>query len=432
MDEFSLEKIAQKIHFGKTKNYFEEVLSSYHNKNYRSAVVMLWSVVVCDLVYKLQNLIDLYSDASAKLILDEVTSIQEADPKSSGWEVKLLDETFNKTNLLNSIEYEDLRYLQKQRHLSAHPVLNHRRELFTPKKETVRSLLRNALEGLLIKPPFYAQSILNELLEDISENTDALNTREKLKRYIESRYLSRMNSEVECLIYRSLWKFVFKLNNPECELNRKVNYWSLEIIGKRIKTKLISIIENEKDYYSNISSNGLSLEYLTIYLGRNPDIYNILSEDAKLKIQHCIENTNAGKIAGWYIKNNLEEYYNELRNRIREEVSLDIDIFMWNYIFEISDTTEWQDKCCYLISDYYIRSINYDQADIRFIQALKSRLHLFNIELFKYLLLKINNNNQTYHRSAAKEDHLLIKEKILLIDDSFDLSEYQYFKNSIE
>jgi hypothetical protein len=59
MSEFSLESFAEKIHYGKTKDYFQEVLSSYQNRNYRSAVVMLWSVAVCDIVYKLQKLVDL-------------------------------------------------------------------------------------------------------------------------------------------------------------------------------------------------------------------------------------------------------------------------------------------------------------------------------------------------------------------------------------
>ena len=85
MDEFALEKLSDRIHYGKTKDYFKEVLSSYHNGNHRSAVVMLWSVAVCDLVYKLQSLIDLYDDASAKLILAEMSKIQQKDQKSAAW-----------------------------------------------------------------------------------------------------------------------------------------------------------------------------------------------------------------------------------------------------------------------------------------------------------------------------------------------------------
>ena len=139
MQEFSLERISEQIHYGKTKAYFQEVLSSYNNGNYRSSVVMLWSVAICDIVYKLQSLIDLYDDSAAKEILREVTAIQNEDYKSSAWEIKLLDDVHEKTFLLDSSEYENLRYLQKQRHLSAHPVLNSERELHSPNKETVRS-----------------------------------------------------------------------------------------------------------------------------------------------------------------------------------------------------------------------------------------------------------------------------------------------------
>ena len=89
MSEFSLENLSERIHYGKTKSYFQEVLSSYHNSNYRSAVVMLWSVAIDDIVYKLQNLVDLYEDAVAKSILDELTVLQSSDPRSASWEVKL-------------------------------------------------------------------------------------------------------------------------------------------------------------------------------------------------------------------------------------------------------------------------------------------------------------------------------------------------------
>jgi Cft2 family RNA processing exonuclease len=102
MSEFSLESIAEKIHNGKTKKYFQEVLSSYHNGNYRSAVVMLWSVAICDIVYKLQYLVDLYGDKTAKSILDELETLQERGPESGTWEGKLVKDTFEKTKLLDS------------------------------------------------------------------------------------------------------------------------------------------------------------------------------------------------------------------------------------------------------------------------------------------------------------------------------------------
>jgi len=316
MPEYSLDKITERIHYGKTKAYFNEVLSSYHNGNYRSAVVMLWSVAVCDIVYKLQSLIDLYDDPSAKSILSEVAAIQEADPKSASWELTLIDKVHANTYLLDTAQYENLRYLQKQRHLSAHPVLNLERELHTPSKETVRALLRNTLEDLLAKPPLYTQKIMKELLADIAEASPALNTRSKTKKYVESKYLSRTTPEVELNIFRSLWKLVFKLNNDACSKNRPINLHTLELLAERNKLLIPDAINGDKDYFSNIASNGVPLAFLIYFLAMNRDWYDLLNEDAKLKISHSIETDLVGKVMGWFIKDSLDAHADDTTKNI--------------------------------------------------------------------------------------------------------------------
>ncbi len=53
LDEYSIEQRAMQIFDARTKEYFSEVLSCYAAGNYRSSVVMLWSVAVCDLLFKL-------------------------------------------------------------------------------------------------------------------------------------------------------------------------------------------------------------------------------------------------------------------------------------------------------------------------------------------------------------------------------------------
>ncbi len=432
MNEFSLEKIVKNIHFGKTKEYFKEVLSSYHNCNYRSSVVMLWSVAVCDIVFKLQYLVDLYNDAPSKEILNELTSLQTSDPKSSAWELKLIDDVYEKTNLIHSSEYENLRYLQKQRHLSAHPVLNQNRELHTPNKETVRSLLRNTLEGILVKPPFYTQKILNELLEDVSENMAALNTQKKVKQYVESRYLNRLTPEVELQIYRSLWKLVFILDNEDCNKNRKINLQVLEVIGKRKIGRLHKLISEEKDYYSNIAAKGDPVSYLVYYLSQNDGLYELLTEDAKLKIQHCIESDEVGKTLGWFIKENLEDHYNDVLEWIEGDDHPNFLEGQWEALLKINDSDEWQEKFCKLVGSYYSCSYNYNQADERFKNAIELYLHLFNIEAIRFTLLKIEENNQTYHRGGAIIDHLRIKERILDLEKSFSFEDYPHFARNVK
>lgn len=421
MKEFSLERISEQIHYGKTKDYFQEVLSSYNNGNYRSSVVMLWSVAICDIVYKLQNLIDLYDDAAAKEILRVVTTIQNEDYKSSAWEIKLLDEVHDKTYLLDSSEYEDLRYLQKQRHLSAHPVLNSERELHSPNKETVRSLLRNTLEGLLIKPPFYTQRIMKELLEDLAESADVLNDEKKVKKYIESRYLSRTTPSVEINIFRSLWKLVFKLDNEECEKNRRINSHALEVLSSRNIALIPNEVQGDNDYYSNIASTGMPLSYLVFYLSNNHQIYRLLSDDARLKIDHCINTDDVGKTLGWFVKADLSAHGNDVEEWIKGEEHPTFTTSQFDALLEISDTEEWQKKFCRIVTAYYSVSYSFDQADTRFQVAIPKYIGLFDRDSLIHLAEKIEDNGQCYARGRAREDYGVVKGRIdELFDDDFD------------
>ncbi|EIK68057.1 hypothetical protein PseBG33_1698 [Pseudomonas synxantha BG33R] len=431
MDEFSLEKMSDSIHYGKTKEYFREVLSSYHNGNYRSAVVMLWSVAICDIVYKLQNLIDLYDDASAKAILEEVSKIQDTDQKSSAWELKLIDEVNDKTNLLDSSEYENLRYLQKQRHLSAHPVLNRERELHSPNHETVRALIRNTLTDVLTKPPFYTQHILQELLDDISESREILNSRSKVKKYVVNRYFDRTTKPVELNIFRSLWKIVFRLENEQCENNRLINHHVLEVLAERNKASLIATIQGDVDFFSNLASAGNPLQYFIFFLSDNPELFPLLSDAARLKIEHYIENDPIGKTTGWFVKENIFKHGDDLK----EWIAKDKPIFtshQFDYILNLSDSEEWQEKFCVIASTYYGVSTSYDQADSRFQVAIPQYIKLFNENSIKYLAEQIENNPQCHDRGRARHDYTIIKARIdELYGDTFDYTNYYWFSRKL-
>lgn len=433
MQEFSLEKISEDIHYGKSKSYFKEVLSSYHNENYRSAVVMLWSVAVCDVVFKLQSLIDLYGDKSAKEVLDEVTRMQEADPKSSKWEVKLIEDTHNKTNLLDTAEFANLQYLQIQRHLSAHPVLNKDRELHSPKKETVRSLMRNTLEELLIKPPFYSQHILKELLADLAESSEILNSRKKTKKYVESRYFQRTTPNVELNLFRSIWKFVFRLDNPDCNKNRTLNLYVLEILASRNKSLLHKELQGDPDYYSNIAPTGFPLAYLVHFLSNYSELYLLFNDDARLKITHCIENDAIGKIMGWFIKADLEEHAKDIEDWIQSEPSLSFSLDKFEALLKISDSEEWQNRFCKIVSSYYGKSDSYNTADSRFQESIPNFIKLFERDSLIDLAQKIENNSQCHYRNGARHDYICIKEQIDdKFGDDFKYDKYEWFSKKLD
>ena len=432
MLEFSLENLSEKIHSGKTKDYFQEVLSSYHNGNYRSAVVMLWSVAVCDIVYKLQYLVDLYEDSGAQSILDGITTSQEDNPKSPSWEFELIQHTHEHTKLLDHSEYANLVYLQQQRHLSAHPILDSDRQLHTPNKETVRALIRNTLEDLLIKPPFYTKKIIDELLKDIAETAPALKTTQKVKKYLESRYLSKLKPEVELSIYRSLWKLVFKLEDEDCTKNRVINLRTLEVIGNRKPESILNQIKGEKDYYSNVSSSPLPLDALVIYLSQNHKIYDLLNEDAKLKIQHNVKTTNTSKISGWFVKNNLEKHYQDILSLIENDINFNFTEEQLFFLLKIPDTAEWQHLFCRILSSYYCASRSFDEANNRFQEAISPYLKFFDKEAIVFLIEQIDKKDQVYGRRKAREEHKEIKKKLFqLHGQEFDLNPYPNFKKNV-
>lgn len=432
MNSFSLDEIAKDIHFSKTRTYFREVLSSYQNENYRSAVVMLWSVAVCDMVYKLESLIEIYNDKTAQHILSQMSSLQEKNPTSSDWEIKLLDDVFKTTQLLESPEYENLRTLQKQRHLSAHPILNKNRELHSPNKDTARALLRNTLEGLLIKPPFYTNKILEDLLKDLAESAQALNTKAKVRQYIESRYLRRLKPQAEIQIFRSFWKLAFKLDDENCKKFRKLNLNVLECISARHITSLAAIIRDDHDYYGNISSGEMPLTYITYYFANHRSLHDSMPQEAKLKIAHHAQTNDYGKVLGWFIKDNLQTHYDDLLQWISGESYLNIDDELWPILESFEDSQEWHSRCCHLMGAYYAASRSFNTADTRFQSAIQPHIEKFDLESLKFTLEKIEKNSQTYGRGRSESDHTQFVNRISRLDKSFDYSDYPHFQRLVE
>lgn len=227
MDEYSIETRSKHIFDKKTKEYFAEVVSSYQQGNYRSATVMLWSVAVCDLWYKLNHMEDMYGDTIAIGILKEVKKIQNKNKKSSEWEFELVKQISEKTYLLETSDECHLTHLQQQRHLAAHPILSKNAELHRPNRETVRALIRNTLDGILTKPPIYTIKVFDEFVTDLESSSAILLTDDKLSAYLVSKYLrrpdsrleSRPDSRLEKSLIRSLWKIVFRVENTKCDRN---------------------------------------------------------------------------------------------------------------------------------------------------------------------------------------------------------------------
>ncbi|HAZ7573744.1 TPA: hypothetical protein J8J82_002093, partial [Legionella pneumophila] len=229
----NMEDLVEQIYDKRSKEYFLESYSSYQNSFYRSAIVTLWNLVICDVFFKLEKLHDTYDDSVAGEILDKFIKLMKQN-NPTNWELNLLEEISSRIHLIDSIELEKFKHLQKLRHLSAHPIIEKdniiETKLFTPTMYETRAMLENVLNGLLIKPPLFTKKIFDYLTKDLSENSKHLIDDRQLIQYVESKYFKKMNSEVSFGIFKSLWKIVFSLDNQECQTNREINYRFLLIL----------------------------------------------------------------------------------------------------------------------------------------------------------------------------------------------------------
>ncbi|MDC4487952.1 hypothetical protein OHV43_17780, partial [Acinetobacter baumannii] len=123
MIDFSIDNAIDNIKNDYSKKIFMEVYSSYTMGNYRSAIVMLWSVVVTDLVLKLQDLDSKYNDIKAINILKDIKKELDDNPISSQWENEIIKKFHEQLKFFQTYEVAHMNSLHKMRHLSAHPVI---------------------------------------------------------------------------------------------------------------------------------------------------------------------------------------------------------------------------------------------------------------------------------------------------------------------
>lgn len=432
LDEYSIEQRAAQIFDARTKEYFSEVLSCYTAGNHRSAVVMLWSVAVCDILFKLQNLVDLYGDQKAKDILAEIGTLQQENERSPAWETKLVESVAEQTQLLDIAERENLLHLQRQRHLAAHPVVNANFQLHRPNRETARALIRNTLDGLLTKAPILSKQIVGELVEDLEQAAGILIDDKKLKAYLDSKYFTRFNPEVEKAVFKALWKFAFRVTDERCEKNRAINYSALRLLFSRNPAQFRLLVETDKDYFSTIATNGTPIVCLIHFLSSEAPLYELLADHAKTAIQHVAETDSSARFLAWFASPSLDQHGEALERWVEEDRYRRIEHDSWNDLLNISDSAEWSKKVRRLASRYYATSGNFDTADLRFTDAVRFLLPQFEIDDCVDLIEKIQENEQTWARGRAFVDHRELRARAMELDPTFDSAQYQIFNRHLD
>lgn len=428
MTGFSIDLAADRIVDPRTRTYFSEVSRSFSNECYRSCLVMLWTVVVCDLIYKLQTLRDLYGDASAGKLLKDVEAKRQANPTSPDWEIYLLDEVAKRTKMLEISEHAQLQHLQKLRHLSAHPVLSGAHLLFRPNKEDARAQIRLALEGLLLKPALFSKRIVGTLVEDIAVNKAVLISREKLKAYLEARYLPNMPQAIEQELFRALWKFCFKLNNTDTQANRQINLDALAILYGRNPASIRTMIDGERPAFSNVGPDAEPLDALIEFLADHPELYASLDPAAHVLIDGRLA-ADVNNFAKARFKTADMSTHLSALNALDTKILAKLDEATWLALLKTAEAENEIEDALRIAVKIYGGSGSFDAADRRFTSYIEPSLAKFTKPTMVELLEQIEGNSQTYSRGRAAFDHPQIRDAAEAL--KIDTTTYKSFTKSL-
>lgn len=232
--EFIMEYSLEKVMNTKTKEYLNEVISCYNNHNYRATITVLYTVVIFDILHKVEELSELYNNKVAKDIINKIDKIRENNPYSSKWEDYLIyrvtlryekkDTEFNLKKVfeqldenakeVNCLELFDnfglvrIMNLKKDRNLCAHPTNDRNRNLRNFNQEDARLHIRNMFELVFLKDSFYIADFIKTLDDDILKYSDkySLNFKDSIinkniEKYFIHSYLKNSTEEQKNFVF---------------------------------------------------------------------------------------------------------------------------------------------------------------------------------------------------------------------------------------
>lgn len=415
--EETIQELANKIYHHKTKEYFEEVLDTYKNGNYRSTIVMLCTVVICDLVFKLKDLDEIHGDAKAAKILADLNAEKEAKPVSPDWENQLIEKAFNEAKLLENDVYTHIKTLKTSRNLCAHPVLNSMDILHKPNKATVESSIINMLEGLLTKHPIFTKNVFGPFMSELERVQHDLDTLVRLETYLESKYFVHFNKELTEYIFRNLWKIVFKNDGEKEEENREINFRVLLIIYYKYSETLFEYITKNPDQFSDFLDSDNTLSKLFDFLSINPEVYSLFRKHTQQILHERAIKKDEWFIRSLFLTDSLKDHFNAIDSKIHGKGTLSNQPYKASYCLQRRDinflngkskNTDYRNEFYDLMISHYYHSGSYDSSNAAFNNCILPFYEEFNKEQFETLLKEVNGNPQCYDGRDGSRNKILL------------------------
>lgn len=417
----AIDEFMNHIPDARTEESMKEVLSCFYSGNLRSAVVMLYATVVSDIYYKLSELVAVYSDAGATQIKEYVEKEWHDHPKSPAWETEMPRKCREKNKILGNDSYAHFSHLQDERNLCAHPVITEG-ELYRPSFATVQGFITDMLKGILCKPSFLSKNLVDVFTSDIEEASQLFLEDSKLRKYINAKYLEKIDNEREEYdLFKKLWKFTFKNTDSRSTKNRKANLSILGLLLERHQQFMEMEIKKDEAYYSTaVNMNDSScIKAFVCFMNDYKSVYSSMSEDFRMQLEQKINaRTNLSAIAFFLSANPLVH-----AKTVSSGISVRNALYMYVYLKKNVGESDAIDFSIRLYGD----SGCYDDADDYFDNLVEPILDYMSEAQLVKLIEYSDSNSQIYGRRNFGKSKSHIKACMDDKNPQYDYSRYIHF-----
>lgn len=420
MSNFSIDESVQLIKNSYTQELFKEVHSSYVIGNYRSAVVMLWSVVVTDLLLKLKDLDSIYNDEIAKKILKKIEKKLDVNKTSSTWEYELVEDFFKEFNFFGTPELEQFRHLQKMRHVCAHPVINEENLLYKPTKAKVYSLIEISMQSVFLREALISSKAIDHVLKELNRIRSIINGKKERQLYFKNKLLPLMSENVLKKFIEKLWIFVFVKTDDILQLNLDINLHILSFLATEKKVIFIDFLKNEIKNIAKVPEDETFLDYYIEFWAKHKFLFKYMDESFKKLIISLVESP-AYKHFEFLKYSSMSDFISSFTKGELEYVYLDCMELYESQCEEEMIRNKYNIFCI----DVMLGIGPSFERDNFFKERILSSINKFNLAELRYLLKGMNDNKLVF-QSLEK-----LIDEILKIDRNFDFSEFEFYKRII-
>ncbi|HFM8152513.1 TPA: hypothetical protein ACHAKI_001709, partial [Enterococcus faecium] len=413
----------------------EEVRSSFYQGNYRSAIAVNYSALILDLIDKLSDLANIYEDNTSKKILEDIARLRKSDPNSPKWEMELLEKAYSSTELIDSYEYEDLKYIKDQRNYSAHPVVTYNGntwELRDITKETCQDVIRKSYEIIFLKNPILGKKVTIEIIQYASRIHAMSVTPEEFHSALKNSYLNKLSEKAKENLCKTAFKFVFQLSygNEEADRDRESTFRLLNALIFDNKEFYLNILKKEIAKYRFTAESREEINkslgenqqitytkgfFLLTFIATHPELQHDFSDETIQNLQISINDFKPKQqvlteIEYYYrlrslavLGNNNEELQNHLNSlvdpilqqkmRVSSLPSSTLETIYNQYLY-FGEKEMFIDFMIEHLTD--ASSFRLADKDMEVLPWIYNKL---NQEQFNKLLYNLNGNNQFYKNS---------------------------------